>query len=65
MPADELQFGVGRKLRELLDVIRLHPRPRSRRAPVRPVLGAEIKFFGRHRNGVIRDGVVRAIAPVA
>jgi hypothetical protein len=35
-----------------------------RRVPVRPVLGAEIKFFGRHRNGMIRDGVVRAVAPL-
>jgi hypothetical protein len=30
--------------------------------PVRPVLAAEIKYFGRHRNGMIRDGVVRAVA---
>jgi hypothetical protein len=29
------------------------------------VTGAEVKYFGRHRNGMIRDGVVRAIAPVA
>jgi hypothetical protein len=33
--------------------------------PVRPVLGTEIKFFGRHRNGMIRDGVVRAVMPLA
>jgi bifunctional non-homologous end joining protein LigD len=65
MPAGEVQFGVGRRLRELLETIRLPARPSSRRVPVRPVLGAEIKFFGRHRNGMIRDGVVRAIAPVA
>jgi hypothetical protein len=26
--------------------------------------GAEIKFFGRHRTGAIRDGVVRAVAPL-
>jgi hypothetical protein len=31
--------------------------------PVRPVLGAEVKYFGRHRNGMIRDGVVRSVAP--
>jgi hypothetical protein len=64
-PVGEVQFGVGRALRELLDAIRLEPRPRSRRVPARPVLGAEIKYFGRHRNGMIRDGVVRAIALVA
>jgi hypothetical protein len=57
--------GVGRWLREALEAIRLDPRPGGRRVPVRPVLGAEVKFFGRHRNGMIRDGVVRAIAPVA
>jgi hypothetical protein len=29
--------------------------------PVRPVLGAEVRFFGRHRNGMIRDGVLRSV----
>jgi len=61
-PAGEVQFGVGRRLRELLEAIRLSARPGSRRVPVRPVLGVEIKFFGPHRNGMIRDGVVRAVA---
>jgi hypothetical protein len=28
------------------------------------VLAAEIKYFGRHRNGMIRDGVVPAVAPL-
>ena len=65
MPVGEVQFGVGRGLRKMLDAIRLEPRPGGRRVPVRPVLGAEVKFFGRHRNGMIRDGLVRAIAPVA
>jgi hypothetical protein len=31
---------------------------------VRPVLGAEVKFFGQHRNGMIRDGVMRSVAPL-
>jgi hypothetical protein len=65
LPVGEVQFGVGRRLREALEAIRLDRRPGSRRVPVRPVLAAEVKFFGRHRNGMIRDGVVRAIAPVA
>jgi hypothetical protein len=64
LPAGEVQFGVGRRLRELLEVIRLPARPGSRRVPVRPVLAAEIKFFGRHRNDCIRDGVVRSVAPI-
>jgi hypothetical protein len=29
--------------------------------PVRPVLAAEVKFFGRHRSGMIRDGVIRSV----
>jgi hypothetical protein len=48
-PVGEVQFGVGRRLRELLDAIRLTARPGSRRVSVRPMLSAEIKFFGRHR----------------
>jgi hypothetical protein len=29
------------------------------------VLATEVKFFGRHRTGMIRDRVVRVVAPVA
>jgi hypothetical protein len=64
MPVGEVQFGVGRGLRKMLETIRLPARPGSRRVPVRPVLAAEVKFFGRHRNGMIRDGVVRSVAPL-
>jgi ATP-dependent DNA ligase len=63
-PAGEVQFGVGRRLRGALDAIRLEPRSGSRRVPVRPMLMAGIKYFGRHRNDMIRDGVVRAVAPI-
>jgi hypothetical protein len=42
LPVGEVQFGVGRGLREALEAIRLDPRPGSRRVPVRPVLGAEV-----------------------
>jgi hypothetical protein len=65
LPAREVQFGVGRRLREALEAIRLEPRPGRRRVPVRAALGAEIKYFGRHRNGMIRDGVVRTVTPLA
>ena len=58
------KFGVGRGLRKALEAFRFDPRPAGRRVPVRPVLGAEIKYFGRHRNGMIRDGVVRAVTPL-
>jgi bifunctional non-homologous end joining protein LigD len=64
LPAGEVQFGVGRALREMLEAIRLDPPSGSRRVLVRPMLTSEIKFFGRHRNGMIRDGVVRAVTPL-
>ena len=64
LPAGEVQFGVGRGLRKVLETIRLDTRSGRRRVPVRPVLGAEVKYFGRHRNGMIRDGVVRAVTPL-
>jgi ATP-dependent DNA ligase len=60
--AGEVQFGVGRRLREALEAIRLEPRRGGRRVPVRPVLGAEIKFFGRHRDGMIREPLTRSVA---
>jgi hypothetical protein len=63
-PAGEVHFGVGRALREALEAIRLAPMPGGRRVPVRPILTAEIKYFGRHRNGMIRDGVVQAVTPL-
>jgi bifunctional non-homologous end joining protein LigD len=43
LPAGEVQFGVGRRLRQALEAIRLKPRPSSGRVPVRPLLTAEIK----------------------
>ena len=65
VPVGEVQFGVGRGLREVLEAIRLEPRPGGRRVPVRPVLTAEVKYFGRHRNGMIRDGVLRSVTHIA
>jgi bifunctional non-homologous end joining protein LigD len=60
-PQGEVQFGVGRRLRELLQEIRLEER-RGRAISVRPVLKARVKFFGRHRSGAIRDGVLQALS---
>jgi bifunctional non-homologous end joining protein LigD len=57
----EVQFGVGRRLRELLQEIRIEERGR-RAVAVRPVLKARVKFFGRHRSGAIRDGVLQAVS---
>jgi bifunctional non-homologous end joining protein LigD len=63
-PQGEVQFGVGRRLRELLQEIRLEER-RGRTIAVRPVLRARVKFFGRHRSGAIRDGVLQAFSLAA
>jgi hypothetical protein len=32
--------------------------------PAWPLLAAEVKFFGRHRTGAIRDGVLASVAPI-
>jgi hypothetical protein len=55
-----VQFGlVGKRLWP-----RLAPRWRSAHSgivPVRPKLVAEIRYFGRYRNGWLRDGVRRSV----
>jgi hypothetical protein len=40
------------------------PRPGSRLVPVRPLVTAEIRYFGRHHNGMIRDAVLRSVTPL-
>ena len=59
LPVGEVRFGVGRGLRDVLEELRLNPAPGARTVPVRPMLAAEVKYFGRHRSGAIRDGVLR------
>jgi bifunctional non-homologous end joining protein LigD len=44
LPAGEVQFGVGRRLREALEAIRLDPRPGRRRVPVRPIPAARSRI---------------------
>jgi hypothetical protein len=39
MPIGKVQFSVGRRFREVLEAIRLEPRPGSRRVPVRAGAG--------------------------
>ena len=60
----EVRFGVGRRRREALEEIRLSAPSGARTVPVRPLLAAEVKFFGRHRTGAIRDGVLTSVAAV-
>jgi hypothetical protein len=43
-----------------LDLLRL-PRSTGKAIPVKPRLRVTAKFFGRHRSGIIRDGVVRTV----
>jgi hypothetical protein len=67
VPRGRVQFGLaGRGLWTVLDAIRETPagqRPVKTWA-VRPVLIAEVRHFGRHASGAIRDGVLRDVRPV-
>lgn len=58
-PAGEVRFGIGRGLRGVLEEIRTSESGRIIR--VQPEIAAAVKFFGRHRSGAIRDGVIEAI----
>ena len=56
--AGQVRFGfAGKGLWSELDCLRAGP-SRKGVVPVEPVLRANIKFFGRHRGGLIRDGVL-------
>ena len=61
-PAGQVRFGFADKgLWHVLDRLRAGP-PRKGVIPVRLGLVAEIKFFGRHKAGWIRDGVILSLA---
>jgi bifunctional non-homologous end joining protein LigD len=59
-PAGLVKFGfAGLGLWQALDVIRAGPAGRGGVIPVRPMLSAKVKFFGRYKtSGAIRDGVL-------
>jgi bifunctional non-homologous end joining protein LigD len=60
-PAGQVRFGfAGKGLWHLLDERRAGP-ARKDIVPVRLGLVADIKFFGRHKGGWIRDGVMLSI----
>jgi bifunctional non-homologous end joining protein LigD len=60
-PAGQVRFGfAGKGLWQLLDERRAGPARKSI-VPVRLGLVAEIKFFGRHKGGSIRDGVILSV----
>jgi bifunctional non-homologous end joining protein LigD len=56
--AGEVRFGfAGKRLWSALDPLRAGP-ARDGVVPVRSELWLTVKFFGRHKGGAIRDGVV-------
>jgi hypothetical protein len=56
--AGEVQFGVGKGLWSALDPLRTGAADDRGVVPVRSEIRLTVKFFGRHRGGAIRDGVV-------
>jgi bifunctional non-homologous end joining protein LigD len=61
LPAGQVRFGfAGKGLWSGLDKLRDGP-PRKGVVPVKRALGAEVKFFGRHKGGAIRDGVILSV----
>jgi len=60
--AGQVRFGfVGKGLWSELDRLRAGPSKKGV-VPIEPVLGASIRFFGRHKGGgFIRDGVLLAL----
>ena len=61
-PAGAVKFGLaGRGLWHILDQLRVGVARKSF-VPVRPVLQAQVKLFGRYQRGWIRDGVLLTMA---
>jgi hypothetical protein len=56
--AGKVQFGVGRGLMAPLDPRRAGGDDERGVVPVCSEIRLTVKFFGRHRGGSIRDGVV-------
>jgi len=48
-----------------LDALRAGPAGRDGVVPIEPALIAEVKFFGRHKGGAIRDGVLLGAGELA
>jgi hypothetical protein len=45
----------------LLDALRISPAGEGGGVPIEPGLSAAVKFFGRYKNGAIRDGVLLSV----
>ena len=62
-PVGQVRFGfAGKGLWPALDALRAGPRRKGGFIRVRVGLRAEVKFFGRHKGGYIRDGVILSLA---
>jgi bifunctional non-homologous end joining protein LigD len=59
-PAGQVRFFVGKGLWSVLNERRAGPAKKGI-VPVRLGLVADIKFFGRHKGGSIRDGVILSV----
>ena len=65
-PVGQVRFGfAGKGLWHTLDALRAGPRRKGGFISVRRGLMAEVKYFGRHKGGYIRDGVVLSVAATA
>lgn len=62
LPPPWLISGSASGNRQRLDPLRAGPTPRSGVVPVRPVLVAGVRYFGRYRTGRLRDGVLLSVA---
>jgi hypothetical protein len=60
-PAGQVRYGfAGKGSWRELDAVRCGPANKGV-IPVNPGFCAEIKFFGRHKGGSIRDGVILSL----
>lgn len=60
-PAGQARFGfAGKGLWHALDKLRAGP-ARKRVVPLQPGLVAQVKYFGRYKDGWVRDGVLLSI----
>jgi hypothetical protein len=58
VPAEQVRFGfAGEGLWGLLDQLR-SGEPAKDVVPTHPALMAQVKFYGRHKGGSIRDGAL-------
>jgi hypothetical protein len=65
-PAGQVRFGFAGKGQWATLGTRSGPSSAGREGvvPIEPQLVAEVKFFGRHKGGALRDGVLLAIDEV-